>query len=225
MSFDTKCIVLLLGVLVQEGVPPAAPVQTKQIADIHQEFTARTSEFTNPKSKSYFKSHPRYPAGDLNSALTQAKSQLIASFPVEAEPLRDYVQTHFPSRMEGHNDSDKVDMRECGPYITSANSMLKSLEQMNAYQVNLTIDSNQNQATFTLHSATGRSWSQITKGQLLLWRGEYKYDLARSGQKTITGSLDLVTQPGSLLVCTFVPEGAADAPMPCQLKVPDKTTQ
>lgn len=220
MSF-TKCIVLLLGLLVQEAVPPAAPVQTKQLVDIHQEFSARTSEFTNPQSKSYWKSHPRYPAGHLNNALTQAKSELIASFPAEAEPLREYVQTHFPSKMEGHNDSDKVDMRECGPYITSAESMFEHLQRLNAYQVNLTIDSNKNQATFTLHSATGRSWSQVTKGQLLLWRGEYKYDLAKSGQKTITGSLDLVTQPGSLLVCTFIPEGAADTAMPCQLKTPD----
>jgi len=217
MSFDTKCIVLLLSFFVQEGIPPATPVQTKQIADIHRKFSDRTSEFTNP-SKKYWGGRPRYPAGDLNSALTQAKSDLIASFPAEAEPLRDYVQTHFPSRMDGRNDTDKVDMRECGPYISSAQSMFGLLEGMNALQVNLTIDSNQNQANFTLHSATGRSWSQITRGQLLLWRGEYKYDLARSGQKTITGSLDLVTQPGNLLVCTFVPEGAPDTPMPCQLK-------
>lgn len=223
MSFETKCMVLLLGFLVQVSTPPATSAQTKPIADIHQEFTARTSEFTNP-SKKYW-GRARYPAGDLNNALTQSKSELIASLPAEAEPLREYVQAHFPSRMEGHNDSDKVDMRECGPYITSAQSIFKSLEQMNAYQVNLTIDSNQNQANFTLHSATGRSWSQITKGQLLLWRGEYKYDLAKSGQKTITGSLDLVTQPGSLLVCTFVPEGATDTPMPCQLKTPTTTSQ
>lgn len=221
MPLSPKFIVLLLGLLLQEGAPPATPVQTKQVADIHREFSARTSEFTDPKSKSYWKSHPRYPAGDLNNALTQAKSDLIASFPAEAEPLREYVQTHFPSKMEGYSDTDKVDMRQCGPYLTSAQSMFKNLERMNAYQVTLTIDSNQNQANFTLHSATGRSWSQITKGQLLLWRGEYKYDLARSGQKTITGSLDLVTQPGSLLVCTFVPEGAAENPMPCQLKTPD----
>jgi len=224
MSFDTKCIVLLLGLLVQESVPPATSAQTKQITDIHREFSARTSEFTNP-TKKYWGGRPRYPAGDLNNALTQAKSELIASFPPEAGPLRDYVQAHFPSRMEGRKDTDKVDMRECGPYISSAQSMFGLLEGMNALQVNLTIDSNQNQANFTLHSATGRSWSQITKGQLLLWRGEYKYDLARSGQKTISGSLDLVTQPGNLLVCTFVPEGATDTPMPCQLKTSTPANQ
>src|SRR5215469_18284851 len=110
MSFDTKCIVLLLGLLVQESVPPATSAQTKQIADIHREFSARTSEFTNP-TKKYWGGRPRYPAGDLNNALTLAKSDLIASFPPEAGPLRDYVQAHFPSRMEGRKDTDKVDMR------------------------------------------------------------------------------------------------------------------
>lgn len=179
------------------------------IADTAQEFQARTKKFTGKWS---------YPAGDLNSVLAGTRQQLLDDLPKDAAPLRAYVLQYFPASLTGVPANKKVDMKICGPYLSNANELLNSLKNVSAYRLDLILDSNPTGALFEVTPIAGEKLARASRGTLTnLWRGVYNYTVTRNGEKTITGTIDLIREKGDTLRCTFVHENTAGPALPCDL--------
>ncbi len=180
------------------------------ISQTAADFQASTRRFSNPKWS--------YPAGDLNSVLAVTRQQLLDDLPKEAAPLRAYVLQNFPASLKGVPANKKVDMKICGPYLTDANNLLNSLKNVSAYRLDLILDSNPTGALFEITPVAGDKLSRASRGTITnLWRGVYNYTVTRDGQKTITGTIDLVREKGNALHCTFVHQGNSGSSLPCNL--------
>jgi len=161
---------------------------------------------------------PTYPAGDLNSILAGTRQQLLNSIPPDAAPLRAYVMQNFPTSVVGIPPGKQIDMRTCGPYINSANDVLSALKSVSAYRLDLILDSRPAGAVFELTPVAGDKLTRASRGTLTnVWRGVYNYTVVRDGEKTITGSINLVREKGNLLRCSFVHASSPGPPLPCEL--------
>ncbi len=161
---------------------------------------------------------PAYPAGDLNSILAGTRQQLLDILPPDAAPLRAYVMQNFPKSVAGVPSGKLIDMRTCGPYINAANDLLTSLKSVNAYRVDLVLDSNPTGALFELAPVAGDKLARASRGTLTnVWRGVYHYTVVKDGEKTINGTVNLVREKGNLLRCTFVHASSPGAALPCEL--------
>ncbi|WP_035351105.1 hypothetical protein [Edaphobacter aggregans] len=181
-----------------------------QISQTDADFQARTRRFTNPKWT--------YPAGDLNSVLAATRQQLLDDLPPDAAPLRAYVMQNFPAVIPGVPANQKINMKICGPYLSDANEVLSSLKSVSAYRLDLILDSSPTGALYELTPVAGDKLTRASRGTLTnVWRGVYNYTVAKDGEKTITGTLNLVREKGNLLRCTFVHAGSPSAPLPCEL--------
>jgi hypothetical protein len=169
-----------------------------------------------------FESHTRrfsagwYQAGDLNSVLAGTRQQLLDDLPPDDAPLRAYVMQNFPAVITGIPPNKKINMTICGPYLSNANEVLNSLKAINAYRLDLIVDSDPPGALFELTPVAGDKLSRASRGILTnVWRGVYHYTVAKEGEKTITGTLNLVREKGNLLRCTFVHITNNGAALPC----------
>ena len=180
------------------------------ISQTASDFEARTRHFTNPKWS--------YPAGDLNSVLAGTRQQLLDDLPPDAAPLRAYVMQNFPAVITGIPASQKINMKICGPYLANANEVLGSLKAVNAYRLDLILDSNPTGALFELKPVAGDKLASASRGTITnVWRGVYDYTVVKDGEKTITGTVNLVREKGNLLRCTFVHASSPGAALPCEL--------
>jgi hypothetical protein len=159
-----------------------------------------------------------YPAGQLNSVLAGTRQQLLDDLPPDAAPLRAYVMQNFPASVPNVSSMKLIDMRTCGPIISSANDLLSALKSVNAYRLDLIVDSNPAGAVFELKPVAGDKLARASRGTLTnVWRGVYNYTVIKDGAKTITGSIDLVREKGNILRCNFVPQDGSGPALPCEL--------
>lgn len=180
------------------------------VSETAAQFQSRTKKFQSSKLP--------YPAGQLNSVLAGTRQQLLDDLPPDAAPLRAYVMQNFPASVPNVPSMKLIDMRTCGPIISSANDLLNTLKTINAYRLDLIIDSTPAGAVFELKPVAGDKLARASRGTLTnVWRGVYNYTVVKEGQKTITGSVNLVREKGNLLRCTFVNASSSDAPLPCEL--------
>lgn len=209
-------VLLILGSLLFVDLPasPQASVDAGINADISQtaaDFQSRTQKFRAPSKWGY-------PAGDLNSVLAGTRQQLLDDLPRDAAPLRAYVLQNFPASIPGVPPGKKIDMNICGPFLTNANDLLSALKSVNAYRLDLTVDSAPAGALFELKPVAGDKLARASRSILTnVWRGVYNYTVAKDGEKTITGTIDLVREKGNTLRCNFVHQSSAGPALPCDL--------
>lgn len=159
-----------------------------------------------------------YPAGELDSILAVTRQQLLDSLPPDAGPLRAYVLANFPATIPNVPHNKQIDMRVCGPYLTSANDLLNTLKSVSAYRLDLIVDSEPAGALFELTPVTGDKLTRASRGTLSnVWRGVYNYTAVKDGEKPIRGTLNLVREKGNLLRCTFVRASSTATVLPCEL--------
>jgi hypothetical protein len=179
------------------------------ISDTAVEFEDRTKKFQGKLP---------YAAGQLNSVLAQTRQQLLDSLPPDAAPLRAYVMQNFPASVPNASSMKLIDMRTCGPIINSANDLLNTLKSVNAYRLDLVVDSTPAGALFELKPVAGDKLARASRGTLTnVWRGVYNYTVVKDGAKTITGTIDLVREKGNVLRCNFVPADSSGPVLPCDL--------
>jgi hypothetical protein len=199
---------LSLGPLYSQQRSAADASIASNISATAQQFQSRTQKFAAGW----------YAAGDLNSVLAGTRQQLLDDLPPDAAPLRAYVLQNFPAAVTGIPSSKKVNMKICGPYLNNANDVLNSLKSVSAYRLDLILDSNPTGALFELTPVAGDKLSRASRGTLTnVWRGVYNYTVVKDGEKTITGSVNLVREKGNLLRCTFVHANTSGAALPCEL--------
>lgn len=75
-------------------------------------------------------------------------------------------------------------------------------------------------AAFHINDQAGGSDRDTSTDDTLkqLWRGLYRYNVTKSGYKTIEGGLDLWDDSGSELSCELVGEKSAESATPCKLE-------
>jgi len=192
----------------------SATVDARINAEISQtaaDFQTRTQRFRAPSKWGY-------PAGDLNSVLASTRQQLLDDLPREAAPLRAYVLQNFPAAVAGVPPNKKIDMKICSPLLSNANDLLSALKSVNAYRLDLTVDSAPAGALFELKPIAGDKLARASRSTLTnVWRGVYNYTVARDGEKTITGTIDLVREKGNTLRCNFVHQSSPGPALPCDL--------
>ena len=193
----------------QPGVSDASI--NASISETAADFQTRTQKFRTPSKWGY-------PAGDLNSVLAGTRQQLLDDLPRDAAPLRAYVMQNFPTSIPGVPASKKIDMKTCGPFLANANDLLSALKSVNAYRLDLTVDSAPAGALFELKPIAGDKLARASRSTLTnVWRGVYNYTVAKDGEKTITGTIDLVREKGNTLRCNFVHQSSAGPALPCDL--------
>lgn len=169
-------------------------------------------------STRYYYQGYSYPAGELDSILAVTRQQLLDSLPREAGPLRAYVLDNFPASIPDVPHNKAIDMRVCGPYLASANNLLNSLKSVSAYRLDLIVDSIPAGAVFELTPVTGGKLTRASRGTLSnVWRGVYNYTVIKDGQKTVSGTVNLVREKGNLLRCTLVHASSNSTALPCEL--------
>ena len=209
-------VLLFLGSFLFANLPasPQASADARinaEISQTHADFQVRTQKFRAPSKWGY-------PAGDLNSVLASTRQQLLDDLPREAAPLRAYVLQNFPAAVPGVAASKRIDMKLCGPTLSTANDLLSALKGVSAYRLDLTIDSAPAGALFELKPIAGDKLSRASRSTISnVWRGVYAYTVIKEGEKTITGTIDLVPEKGNILRCSFVPESSAGPALPCDL--------
>jgi hypothetical protein len=177
----------------------------------------RTADQFRWSTRYYYQGYA-YPAGELDSILAVTRQQLLDSLPREAAPLRAYVLENFPASIPNVPHNKQIDMRVCGPYLASANDILNSLKTISAYRLDLIVDSTPAGALFELTPATGDKLTRASRGTLSnVWRGVYSYTVVMNGEKTITGTLNLVREKGNLLRCTLTASSSTATALPCEL--------
>jgi hypothetical protein len=208
--YATALLLLSLGPLNSQQ-PSADDAQiASNIFQTATDFEASSRRFSNPKWT--------YPAGDVNSVLAVTRQQLLDDLPREAKPLRAYILENFPTALKGIPANQKIDMKICGPYLTDANNLLNSLKNVSAYRLDLILDSDPTGALFELTPVAGDKLARASRGTITnLWRGVYSYTVTRDGEKTITGTIDLVREKGNTLRCAFVHQGNSGPALPCDL--------
>jgi hypothetical protein len=178
---------------------------------------SRTAAEFQGRTHIYYSGRP-YPAGELNSVFAGTRQQLLDDLPPDAAPLRAYVLQRFPASIAGVHPSQNIDMKVCGPYLATANDILNTLRSVSAYRLDLIVDSTPAGGLFELKPVSGQSLARASRGTLTnVWRGIYAYTVSKDGQKTISGTVDLVREKGDTLKCTFVPSTSPGAPMPCEM--------
>lgn len=208
-----RCVVALFLLL---GLNPLHSQQSpndqqiaSQISQTAEEFQLQTQRFARGWT---------YPASDLNSALALTRQQLLNDLPPDAAPLRAYVLKRFPTSIPGVPSNQLVDMRICGQYLDNANDLLSSLKNVNAYRLDLVVDSNPAGALFELKPEDGETVKGASRGTLTnIWRGVYTYTVKKEGEKTITGTVNLIREKGNILKCAFVESGSTDQATPCEM--------
>lgn len=209
-------VLLFLGSLLFANLPasPQAAADARinaEISQTHADFQVRTQKFRAPSKWGY-------PAGDLNSVLASTRQQLLDDLPREAAPLRAYVLQNFPASVPGVAANKRIDMKICGPALSTANDLLSALKSISAYRLDLTIDSTPAGALFELKPIAGDKLSRASRSIISnVWRGVYAYTVIKEGEKTITGTIDLVREKGNILRCSFVPQSSAGPALPCDL--------
>lgn len=194
------------------------PLQSQQRsaadAQIASDISATAQQFQNRTRKF---SAGWYQAGDLNSVLAGTRQQLLDDLPPDAAPLRAYVMQNFPAVITGIPPNKKINMAICGPYLSNANEVLSSLQAVNAYRLDLIVDSDPPGALFEFTPVAGDKLSRASRGTLSnVWRGIYRYTVVKDGEKTISGTLNLVREKGNLLRCTFVHATSNGTALPCE---------
>ena len=193
-------------------VPRSSPTDARiasAISDAAVEFENRTKRFQGKLP---------YPAGQLNSVLAETRQQLLDDLPPDAAPLRAYVMQNFPASVPNVSSMKLIDMKTCGPIISSANDLLSTLKSINAYRLDLVVDSTPAGALFELKPVAGDKLARASRGTLTnVWRGVYNYTVVKDGAKTITGTIDLVREKGNVLHCSFVPTDSPGPVLPCDL--------
>lgn len=208
--FAAALILLLSLGHLNSQQPAASDAQiASRIAQTASQFQSRTQRYATGSW---------YPAGALNSILAQTRQQLLDDLPPDAAPLRAYILQQFPRSIPDVAPSQKINMKICGPYLDSANDILNSLKSVNAYRLDLIVDSTPSGAIFEFKPVAGETLSGASRGTLSnVWRGIYTYTAAKDGHKTITGKINLIREKGNQLRCTFVSKDSTDQAMPCQL--------
>ncbi|WP_334270201.1 hypothetical protein [Edaphobacter sp. HDX4] len=178
---------------------------------------ARTADQFQGRIRYYYQGYA-YPAGQLDSILAVTRQQLLDSLPRDAAPLRAYILENFPASIPNVPHNKQIDMRVCGPYLASANDVLSTLKSVNAYRLDLIVDSSPAGAVFELTPVAGDKLARASRGTLTnVWRGIYNYTVVKDGEKTINGTINLVREKGNLLRCTFVHSSSTSTPLPCEL--------
>jgi hypothetical protein len=196
---------------------PAAPQSSTADARIASGISDTAADFQN-RTKRFQTSKWPYPAGQLNSVLAGTRQQLLDALPPDAAPLRAYVMQNFPAAVPNVPSMKPIDMRTCGPVINSANDLLNTLKSVNAYRLDLIVDSSPAGALFELTPVAGNKLARASRGTLTnVWRGVYNYTVVKDGAKTITGTIDLVREKGNTLRCNFIPNDSAGPALPCDL--------
>lgn len=209
-------LILSLGPLHSQQRSAADVQIASNISATAQQFHSRTRKFSSGW----------YQAGDLNSVLAGTRQQLLDDLPPDAAPLRAYVMQNFPAVITGIPPNKKIDITICGPYLSNANEVLNSLKAVNGYRLDLIVDSDPPGALFELTPVAGDKLSRASRGTLTnIWRGVYNYTVVKNGEKTITGTLNLVREKGTLLRCTFVHATSPGAALPCDLVNSQPTPQ
>jgi hypothetical protein len=215
--YATALFVLLsLGPLNSQQPAPPAPHSAAADATIASGISETAADFQNRTKK--FQGKWPYPAGQLNSVLAGTRQQLLDSLPPDAAPLRAYIMQNFPASVPNTPSPKLIDMRTCGPIINSANDLLNTLKSVNAYRLDLVVDSSPAGALFELKPVAGDKLARASRGTLTnVWRGVYNYTVVKDGAKTITGTIDLVREKGNVLQCNFVPSDNPGPALPCDL--------
>ena len=225
MTHYAKVLLLFLSLGALISQQPSADSQLPSSASQSSVDDARiaanvseTAALFQRRTKKFQSSKLPYPAGQLNSILAGTRQQLLNDLPPDAAPLRAYIMQNFPASVPNVPSTKPIDMRTCGPIISSANDLLNTLKAVNAYRLDLILDSNPIGAVFELKPVAGDKLARASRATLTnVWRGVYNYTVVKEGQKTITGSVNLVREKGNLLRCTFVNASSSDAPLPCEL--------
>lgn len=195
---------------------PAAPRSTTADASIASGISDTAAEFQR-RTKRFHSKWP-YPAGQFNSVLAGTRQQLLDNLPPDAAPLRAYVMQNFPASIPNVSSFKFIDMKTCGPYINSANDLFSALKSINAYRLDLIVDSTPAGALFELKPVAGDKLTRASRSTLTnVWRGVYNYTVVKDGAKTISGTIDLVREKGNALQCTFVPQSSPGPALPCNL--------
>lgn len=192
--------------------------QQPSAADAHIAWgVRRTADQFQWSTRYYYQGHA-YPAGELDSILAVTRQQLLDSLPPDAGPLRAYVLENFPASIPNVPHNKQIDMRVYGPYLASANDLLNTLKSVSAYRLDLIVDSTPAGALFELTPVTGAKLTRASRGTLSnVWRGVYNYTVIKDGQKTITGTLNLVREKGNLLRCNLMAASSTATTLPCEL--------
>jgi hypothetical protein len=204
-------LILLLSVRPLLSQPP--PVDDAQISSR----ISRTAGEFHSRTRMYGLGFS-YKAGKLNDVLAQTRQQLLDDLPPDAAPLRAYVLERFPDSIPGVSPDQKINMKVCGPYLSNANDLFNSLKGVNAYRLDLVVESTPAGAIFELKPAAGDTLARASRGTLTnVWRGVYTYTVTMEGQKTITRNIDLVREKGNMLKCNLVNKSSPGDALPCDL--------
>lgn len=218
MAYGTASFFVLLSLgplapylcISQQPVASDARISAN-ISQTAADFEGRTQRFRTPNKWGY-------PAGDINSVLAGTRQQLLDDLPRDAAPLRAYVLQNFPASIAGIPPGKKIDMKVCGPILNNANDLLSALKSVNAYRIDLIVDSIPAGALFELKPIAGDKLARASRSTLTnVWRGVYNYTVVKDGEKTITGTIDLVREKGNTLRCNFVHQSSTGPALPCDL--------
>lgn len=159
-----------------------------------------------------------YSASQIRHVLENTKAALLQVIPPDDEPLRRYVQEHFPDSANIDQNSNTVDRSTGDAVLTRGDYLIRKLAKLNPLYLDLTVRSVPTQAKITLQSAGGEHAETTTNSKLSnVWRGEYHYKVSKAGFKLVQSDIDLVREAGDTLECDLQSASSPEESLPCRL--------
>jgi hypothetical protein len=156
-------------------------------------------------------------ADDVNGILTNTSREILKKLPANDAPLIHYVQAKIPKPVD--NSKVLVSKSEAESKFGALQGLLRGLNAMPSFVLDLTINTSPSGAKFDLIPPVGSSSSVATNSILTnVYRGEYSYSISKKGYKSVSGTINFIERSGDVLECVLFSESVGQDPLPCNLK-------
>jgi len=210
---------------ISRQVDQAAKAARQELARHVKELTV--TSVPNPDRARAVQNVEAYEAQAVSNALSNTKAILLQGLPRgrQLEGLRAYVERTFPISLQlsvFRNDQNTfVERNAANEVLAKAEETIETVDISDA-EVEITITSLPDDATFKLLSFDGKAIQDVCTNDcsVRLYRGDYKYEIARVGYKKKRFDLFLLNRaPRLKLGCRMVKVGEDSEPSPCRESV------
>lgn len=157
-----------------------------------------------------------YGTSEVNELFANVRHEILKRVPEDDIPLQTYVNRVFPLVL---NDDQYLPQSKVEGYIRRVETLLNKLASLSAFRLDLTVNSNPSGARFELIPFSGTHLAITTNDRLTnVYRGQYDYEVKKTGYKTIHEQINFVDRSGDELNCELQPVSIPRDPIPCRLK-------
>jgi len=158
-----------------------------------------------------------YDPVDVNVTLQKTKNAALSQIPPKDKPLRNYVESKFPTPVD--ESRDLAPKEEVEKRFSLLRELLGKLSRLDSLRLDLTVNTRPSKARFDLVPKVGTPVSSTTNSRITnIYRGEYEYYVTKAGYKRVHDTISFIDRSGSVLECELQPDSGPEDALPCTFK-------